>query len=287
VPPCGIVEWNTVGKRIELQMKKVLVIGKNSFLASNFIARNADTVQITGVSHGDDLNAVGLDDFSCVVNMAYDPAYFRAPYSAANDFDLRVAKTLEGRRPHFMMMSTRKVYGDVPPFPADESAPLTATDYYGVNKATTEAEIQRILGANCTILRIANVFGAETGRHTFFGIALASLKKDKRIVLDVSPFTLRDFLPVESFSDMLGDVIQACPAGVFNMGSGKAIPIGQIALWVIEGFGSGELVVNATAERDSFLLNCEKLNRTIGYGEKYGVDVRASCIEIGRRLRDA
>jgi len=268
-------------------MKKVLVVGKNSFLASNFMARNAGRFQITGVSHGDDLNKVGLDDFSCVVNMAYDPLYFKTQYSAAMDFDLQVAQALEGRRPHFFMMSTRKVYGAAPPFPSDESAPLAATDFYGANKAITEAKVQRVLGENCTILRIANVFGTETGRHTFFGIALANLKKENRIVLDVSPFTLRDFLPVESFSDMLGDVIQTSPAGVFNMGSGKAIPIGQIALWVIEGFGRGELVVNATGERDSFLLNCEKLNRAIGYDEKYAVDVRASCVAIGRRLRDA
>jgi len=268
-------------------MKKVLVVGKNSFLASNFIARNADRFQITGISHDEDLCAVDLESFACVVNMAYDPLYFKTEYEASRDFDLHVARALEYKRVHFYMMSTRKVYGAAPPFPATEGAPLVATDFYGINKAVTEAEVQRILGANCTILRIANVFGTETGRHTFFGIALASLKKSNRIVLDVSPFTVRDFLPVESFSDMLGDVIQTVPAGVFNMGSGKAIPIGQIALWVLEGFGQGELVVNATGERDSFLLNCEKLNRAIGYDEKYAVDVRASCVAIGRRLRDA
>jgi UDP-glucose 4-epimerase len=267
-------------------MKKILVIGKNSFLASNFIARNSGKFEITSVSHNEDLNAMDLDEFSCAVNMAYDPDYFKTEYAASRDFDVYVARALKGKRPHFFMMSSRKVYGPVPPFPVDESAPLAATDHYGANKAITEAKVQEILGSNCTILRIANIFGFEMERHTFFGIALSRLKWENRIVLDVSPFTMRDFLPVESFADMLGRVIEACPGGIFNMGSGNATPIGQIALWVIEGYGSGELVVNATGERDGFLLSCEKLDKAIG-PVKSGIDIRDSCIEIGRRLRDA
>jgi UDP-glucose 4-epimerase len=274
-------------------MKKVLVIGKNSFLASNFIARNSEKFEITGISHGEDLNALDLDEFSGVVNMAYDPDYFKTKYAVSRDFDVHVAKALKGKRPHFFMMSSRKVYGAIPPFPVDESAPLVATDPYGANKAITEAEVQRILGANCTILRIANIFGFERGRHTFLGVALTKLKEENRIVLDVSPFTMRDFLPVESFADMLGDVVEASPGGIFNMGSSQALPIGQIALWIIEGYGSGELVVNATGERDRFLLSCEKLHKAVGSTQKHMVDmhqsciIQKSCIDIGRRLRDA
>jgi dTDP-4-dehydrorhamnose reductase/UDP-glucose 4-epimerase len=86
---------------------------------------------------------------------------------------------------------------------------------------------------------------------------------------------------------MLGRTVEVSPPDTFNMGSGKAYPIGQIALWLIEGFGGGELVVNATAERDSFLLDTTKLNEIIGYDDIHDEDMRARCVEIGRRLKNA
>jgi len=267
-------------------MKKILVVGKNSFLASNFIKRSDSILDITSISHWE-LESVDFESFSCVVNMAYHPTYFKTPYFEENDFDLRVAKALVGKPAHYFMMSTRKVYGVHPPFPATEDAPLVATDFYGKNKSVTEVAVRRLLGAQCTVLRLANIFGDEAGRHTFFGIALANLKQHNRIVLDVSPFTLRDFLPVLDFSDMLVEIIQAAPSGVFNLGSSITVPVGQIALWVIEGFGSGELMINTPRERDSFLLDCGLLYRKMGWTQKHPINVRTSCLEIGRRLRNA
>jgi dTDP-4-dehydrorhamnose reductase/UDP-glucose 4-epimerase len=92
---------------------------------------------------------------------------------------------------------------------------------------------------------------------------------------------------VEGFAEMLGRTVAASPAGTFNMGSGDAYPIGQIALWIIEGFGGGELVVNATKERDNFLLDITKLSEVIGDDCIHDEDVRTRCLEIGRRLKNA
>lgn len=268
-------------------MQKVLVIGKNSFMAKQFISSNRDRFECTAISHDEDIGSLAIEEFSSVVNMAYDPSYFRESYAAGLDFDLQVAKSVAGKGPHFFMMSTRKVYGTGAPFPTTESAPVSPTDQYGINKAVTEQAVRALLGPKCTILRIANVFGFEIGRHTFFGIALSTLKRESRIVLDVSPFTQRDFLSVEGFAEMLGRTVVALPAGTFNLGSGKAYPIGQIALWLIEGFGGGELVVKATAERDSFLLDTTKLNEIIGNDAMDDRDLRTRCLEIGRRLKNA
>jgi UDP-glucose 4-epimerase len=268
-------------------MKKVLVIGKNSFLAKAFISQNSTRFDCTGISHDEDLGALDLGDFSCVLNMAYDPDYPNMPYTTERDFDLQVAQSVAGRGPHFFMLSTRKIYGAGAPFPADENAPVAPTDQYGSNKAVTENAVRALLGSKCTILRIANVFGFELGRRSFFGIALSTLKRENRILLDVSPFTQRDFLSVDSFAEMLVKTVAISPAGVFNMGSGRAYPVGQIALWILEGFGSGELVVNSPAERDSFLLNSTKIYEVIGSDRNRVTDMRARCVEIGRRLRNA
>ena len=35
----------------------------------------------------------------------------------------------------------------------------------------------------------------------------------------------------------------APPGGILNIGSGIGLPTGRLALWIIEGYGRGELVI--------------------------------------------
>ena len=128
------------------QMKKVLIIGKNSFLAKQFVSRNCENFECTAISHDENIENVAIEEFSSVLNMAYDPRYFRVPYDAALDFDLQVAKRVAGKGPQFFMMSSRKVYGATAPFPTSESAPVEPTDQYGRNKAMTEQAVRTRAG---------------------------------------------------------------------------------------------------------------------------------------------
>ena len=41
------------------------------------------------------------------------------------------------------------------------------------------------------------------------------------------------------------------PGGILNVGSGVALPIGRLALWLIEGYGRGRLTIDSPDERDS------------------------------------
>jgi dTDP-4-dehydrorhamnose reductase/UDP-glucose 4-epimerase len=148
----------------------------------------------------------------------------------------------------------------------------------------TEQAVQGMLGDRCTILRVSNVFDFEPGRHTFFGIALRTLKEEGRIVLDVSPYVRRDFVHAEDFASMLFRVIDRVPGGILNLGSGQAIEVGRIALWLLEGFGAGQLLVLTPEERDQFELDITRFESLFGPVEPKK-DIRTRCLEIGRRLR--
>jgi UDP-glucose 4-epimerase len=169
--------------------------------------------------------------------------------------------------------------------PSNELTPPAPDDNYGCNKLATEQVVCEILGDRCTVLRIANIFDLEPGRHTFFGIALGTLKREGKIVLDVNPFVRRDFLHIEDFAMMLLRVLANAPGGILNIGSGHATEIGRIALWLIEGFGEGELIVLSPAARDNFELDVSRFASLFGR-VKPVMDIQDRCIEIGRRLRD-
>ena len=184
------------------------------------------------------------------------------------------------------MLSTRKVYGPSRGFPISEDAACDPVDQYGRNKLHTEREIQMLLPGRSTILRLSNVFGYELGRHTFFGLALDRLLRESAIILDVSPFVRRDFLPVSVFASVLARVLEEKPVGVFNLGAGLATQLGEIALWLIEGYGRGKLIVESGRNYDNFLLDKGKLERALGFSAPLP-DIREHCLELGRQLARA
>ena len=69
------------------------------------------------------------------------------------------------------------------------------------------------------------------------------------------------------------------------MGSGVPLAIGRLALWLIEGYGKGRLVIYRPDERDHFVLDTRSLKGLLAGAACSESDLRASCIAIGRRLR--
>ena len=236
--------------------KSILLVGQGSQLARAVLRTSDNTLSFHAVSHTVDWQTLNLAAYDAVVNMAYDPLYMREAYDEARDFDLFVAHKAKEHGVHYVMLSTRRVFGPVTASePIREDHLPAPIDHYGRNKLTTETAVQRLLGDRCTILRVANVFDFEPGRHTFFGIALKNLKATNRITLDVSPFVKRDFIHVDDFAQIARKVLAVCPTGLFNLGSGEATEVGKIALWLIEGYGQGELLVISPEHRDAFELD--------------------------------
>jgi len=265
--------------------QRALLIGSGSHLGGAVLAAEGDGLSIDAVSHSVGLESLNLDEYNVVVNMGYDPRYMREPYVQELDFDLAVAKWVAQSSTHYVMISTRRVYGQPMPFKIDEDCVPQPQDHYGRNKYRTEQQVHELLGPRYTIVRVANVFGFEPGRHTFFGIALDSLKRNNKIVLDVSPFVRRDFIYIDDFARTLRRVLTLRPEGLFNLGSGESTAIGHVALWMIEGYGKGDLVVTSPVERDEFELNIDKLVRAIGPMES-SVTIRERCNKIGERLSE-
>lgn len=266
---------------------RVLVVGRNSFIARHFLAAYPRQ-QVRSVSH-EEIDAPGLfDGIGCVVNFTRHPLIASDEYAPERmDTDLHLAERIGERVIAHVMLSTRKVYAPAAA-PLAEDAPIQPQDAYGRNKRAVEEALRARLGDRLTILRLANIFGFERtpGRRTFLSILLDRLLSEGRIRFDMSPFVERDFLPVESCARVLARVAQDPPGGVLNVGSGIGLPTGRLALWIIEGFGRGELVIEQPREHDAFVLDINRLRSL--YGDPCTLlELRERCLELGRRLAAA
>ena len=271
----------------------MLVIGRSSFLARSFV----ETHGAAGLRHAawaDVTRPETFDGIGCVVNFAVDPRTMREAYDPAVDCDRILADAIgraqrDGRMPadvHVVMISTRKVYGPAGDEPLVETRTPTPQDAYGRNKLVTERLLQERFGPHLTILRISNVFGFEDqpSRRTFLGRLLQSLREDGVIRYDVSPFTVKDFLPAAGFAAALAQVVRSRPGGLFNLGSGVALEIGWLAMWILQAYGRGSLTIVDPAIRDAFAMNVDRFVTRFGPVADRDT-IRAACLTIGGRLR--
>jgi UDP-glucose 4-epimerase len=261
---------------------RILVVGRNSFLARHFLAALSEAHKAVG--HDEIGRHDLLDGVRTVLCFARHPDIGRDGYDLTHDPDVRLARRVGRREIAYLMLSSRKVYAD-PGEPLLETSPLGPSDAYGRNKLAVEEELRGRLGDRLTVLRLANVFGYERtpGRRTFLSITLEQLAANGRICYDMSPFVERDFLPAERAAAALAKIAERPPGGILNLGSGIPLPAGRIALWLLEGFGRGELVIRSGEERDPFVLDITRLRSL--YGAPCTIeDLRASCLAIGRRL---
>ena len=264
----------------------VVAVGKSSFLARAVRERN-DPEWIF-LSHEEALRGQAwLDGARCVVNFAFPPQFKKAGYDADLDIDSRLARLIAGRPVHYVMLSSRLVYGRAPDnFGLTEDAPSAPEGPYAAAKMKIEESLRSLIPGNLTILRIANIFGFEYGRETFFGRAMTDLSGKKTITLDIDPSVRRDFLAAWRFADALATIARKPVAGVFNLGSGFGTECGKAAQWLIEGYGQGRVAVSATAANDQFWLDMARTRAAYGLPAATPETLERDCVSCGRWLKD-
>lgn len=265
-----------------------LVIGAGSHLASVWRRSLPNRVKVEFEPHEAISCSDILKDCSVVINFCRHPELDRRLIAVEELPEVRLAMQIANFKCHLIHMSSRRVYA--PPQNGgafSEMSELGPTTMNGANKLTGERAIVKLLDERLTILRLANVFGLElqSGRRTFMARLLAGLKNDRRVVFDVSLSTARDFLPDQSFARILQRIVSNPVPGVFNLGSGIATPIRDIAAWTISGFGDGSIVCTSDEERDAFVLEVERVVSL--YGQTCSIDeIKEYCYLVGAMARN-
>lgn len=270
--------------------QRIVLVGAGSFIAHHVRdAAVAEEFAVIGLPHNADIGAVIRAD-DVVINFGLTSQFKFEPYSEEQDFDLKVARLAHAAKAKFVALSTRKVYSADQLWGATESATCAGDgSFYGTNKAISERAIAAVVGPSLLVLRLSNIFGFEltqgAPRNTFFARMLSDLRAQNAACFDMAPQTRRDFLPVEHCASMVIAAIAGGGAGVFNVGCGFPIACGDMARWVMEGFGRGRLIVSNDAIRDEFFLDMTKWRET-GLAHLITPDeLRSYCLDLGRKLQ--
>jgi len=268
---------------------RLVIVGASGFIGQA-VAREAEASGLSVVRLGRSLVENTLQSGDVLINAALRPAYRNQPYTPEADLDRELAEAAASCGAHMIMLSSRRVYGpdhrwgarETDPAPGDESR-------YGRNKAVTEAWLTARHASSTCILRLSNVYGFEYSpglrRDSFFGAMLADLKANDEIIFHMATGTRRDFIPVETAAEAIVTAARHRLTGVFNIGSGFAIPCGVLAEALCEGYGGGTIRAGADV-RDEFYLNVAK------WSERFPMSVSEtelidSCRRLGERLSHA
>lgn len=267
----------------------VVAIGKNSFLAQG-VRKNNFAKSWVFLSHDEveDQKSV-VQNASILVNFAFSPDLLKEDRREdAETIDEKLAGLIAGDC-HYISLSSRMVYG-----PGDkdkglkEDSPCLPETPYGRNKLYIENSLRNsIAPEKLTILRPSNIFDYEPGRHTFFGAALKNLRLHNTITFDIAADCVRDFLPLNIFAKYLEHIVQSPIAGTYNLGCGFGVTCGQIAAWIIEGYGHGEVVVTDQSRKGEFFLDMSKTLIAYGLDALSESDIRKACIACGHELKSA
>lgn len=259
------------------KLRNTLVIGKNSFIGSNFFLYS-NSVDI--ISHSE-VDYVNFDHYKTVLNCSIVPDYKITRYKEKNDIDLYIANKSSKSNCHYIMLSTRKVYGKSDQLKEySENSHTNPFDFYSENKLITEQKIKNE-NENYTILRGSNVFGQEFDRKSFMGFCLTQLKNDDKIVFNINGNVKRDFISIGEFSKVLKKVCFLRKKGIYNLSSGFGLSISEIPKLLILGKKSGSFV-DGKEISDQFILRNDLLCK------EFEIDVRKDytqeIFDLGRTL---
>jgi len=187
-----------------------------------------------------------------------------------------------------LFASSGAVYGEAKYVPIDENHPLEPHWPYGVSKLSAERYVlqyHKLFGLNTTAFRYSIVYGPRE----WFGRVLTMFIKrlfleDKPPVVFGDGKQVRDFVYVKDVAraHILAIENDASEGQVFNIGSGRGIPIGELARLLIDISGKeleviydnppeGEASrfqperIRLLGELKRLVLSCDKAEKVLGW----------------------
>ena len=144
-------------------MKKIIIIGKKSFIGSNlfyYFKKKKIKVNTFTLSQFCNLSENFLKNYKYIINCSIHRYYVKSKYDKKFDFDYLVAKKIFNLKCSQILLSSRTVYK--PSNNITESSKLLPTTQYSKNKVITEKKLLAMLGKRVLILRISNLIGMNT-----------------------------------------------------------------------------------------------------------------------------
>ena len=248
-----------------LNKKKLLLIGKKSFVASNLynFLKKKINVEIVSFEEFNLLEDNLINTFTHICNCSIKKEYVKEKYLKKNDIDRLILNKIKNSKIKYIFLSSRKVYETKANI--KETNRLLAKENYSKNKLITEQFIKKNYQKNYLILRISNLIG----KHKKYNRKVSKnfidnyfkYKKDNKIIYYENYF--KDFLSIDQFNLIFLKILKKDLHGVFNVSIGEKIFISEI----LKALGKGKIPKQFKQKKiikdESFYLNNNKLIKNI------------------------
>ena len=212
------------------KMKKILIVGEESYLATGLTFDS--NKYIVDKIRRPYMQSERNKEYDLIINFCIQPEHFTRKLSESEMIDVQIAKSIVKSETKFVFLSSRKVYGSCNELKEyKETDDLKPYDFYSENKAAIEKKLTELIPDNLIILRTGNIIGEPVSRKnykTFVGWLEKELEENGKVSCTFLPDTKKDFITRDYFQEIVVSVIKNNEAGIYNVGSGFALPIKDI-----------------------------------------------------------
>jgi dTDP-4-dehydrorhamnose reductase len=273
-------------------MKKkisLLIIGKNSFIASNLFLILKNKIYIKKIKYSAFVKKKEkfLSRFDYILNCSLNKKYVVEKYNKKNDFDYFILNKIKSLNINFIFLSTRKVYR--PKLNILEEDNLKPYDNYAKNKIITENYIKKTIPKNYLILRISNIIGIrfvnnKKSHSLFFDNFILGVKNN---FLINHKNIFKDFISISQFADIFFRILKKNLKGTFNVSLGEKVYLSEILKWLIVASKTylkiKDIYDKPGYNSDNFTLNNQKLKKALNISIRKQ-DLKVYCHKISKKI---
>ena len=269
-------------------MKKLIIIGKNSFVAKNIYHYLKKIIKVKKVDYSKfkKIKKKELEKFDYLINCSLSKRYIKYKYSESNDIDFKIAKKISNLRLRMVFLSSRKVYKTRNNI--KETSLLEPKSFYSINKLVTEKRLSKLLDKKVLILRVSNLIGKinlntkyRKIHNTFIDNFFINIKNNK--MFD-NKNIYKDFISTRKFSEIIRKLLKINAHGVYNISIGEKIFLKDLVNWLNHYNKSKNIdlvKIPNNFNKDCFYLNNSKLKNKIKINISK-VELKSFCIDLSK-----
>ena len=245
-------------------MKKILIIGKNSFIGSNLNRYLKKFYEVKCLSFEKVINKENnfFQNFNYVINTSIHKKYIDQRYKLTFDLDRKFIQKFTNLNFIYIFLNSRKIY--LSNSKISENSKKKPLCFYSKNKLTTEKFLKKKLGSKLLSLRVSNIIGPKLKKNKrnnhklFFDNYLKMRKQNKPIVINDD---FKDFLSIDQFSKIIQSLIKNNVSGIYNVSISEKIYLSEMLKWIDKNFY--KKIVFLKESKESFYLSNKKLLKKI------------------------
>ncbi|MBN1689161.1 MAG: NAD(P)-dependent oxidoreductase, partial [Candidatus Omnitrophica bacterium] len=272
---------------------RILALGKPGDLRKGLPQKATPNVEWDEVdlSDPDSIRQIPRN-FSYVVHLAAYVPRLREDYDSPLNWRVNV----EGMRnlmqvcfnnqnlKRFVLGSSISVYGEHDGTLKENDACLP-NNAYALSKWVSELMVEKFCdgqGISYAILRYASVYGEGQNPNTVLPLFLEKAKRGEPIKLFDEGNRYQDFVHVRDVAQANVLALQSRQSGVFNVGSGQATSMKNLAVNILKKHGGASGRIVCTLEKDrgkSQVMDISRARRNLNYRPFFNLDRGLECYD--------